>query len=344
MATLEYRKELHRLTVWHLQPNTCKRVGEGHMTTWLRISRGRSDSEAPIICVTTIKWAETNLNGTPINGNTEWRRHHADVNFGYILAIRSSITTLWQNLLICVKVCSCCENKYVKTPTVRKPTVMVDCPPHKPLFTFGVIADIQYADIDDGYNYLRTHRRYYRNSIELLRNALDSWSKAAVKPGFILQLGDLIDGYNKPLVASDRALEAVLKELGSGSADVHHVWGNHEFYNFSRDWLLSSKLNSTPQGSQKGAGSQVYAYHFSPYPGFTFIVLDAYDVAVLGREESSQGCQEALRLLRHYNKNEDLNTPPGTMANFISLYAFGFYTTQALSCCLSCKVDASFPL
>lgn len=233
---------------------------------------------------------------------------------------------------ISVKVCSCCENKYV-----RRRTVMVDCPPHKPLFTFGVIADIQYADIDDGYNYLRTHRRYYRNSIELLRNALDNWSKAAVKPGFILQLGDLIDGYNKPLVASDRALETVLKELGSGSADVHHVWGNHEFYNFSRDWLLSSKLNSIPKGSQIGAGSQVYAYHFSPYPGFTFVVMDAYDVAVLGREESSQGYQEALTLLRHYNKNEDLNTPPGTMAHFISLYAFGFYTIQTLSC----KVEPS---
>lgn len=29
-------------------------------------SRGRSDSDAPIICVSTIKWAETNPNGTPI--------------------------------------------------------------------------------------------------------------------------------------------------------------------------------------------------------------------------------------------------------------------------------------
>lgn len=201
---------------------------------------------------------------------------------------------------------------------------MVDCPPCKPLFTFGVIADIQYADIDDGYNYRRTHRRYYRSSMELLRNALDSWSKVAVKPGFILQLGDLIDGHNKPLVASDRALEAVLKELDSCSADVHHVWGNHEFYNFSRDWLFGSKLNSTPQGSQKGADGQVYAYHFSPYPGFTVIVLDAYDVAVLGREESSQGYREALTLLRRYNKNEDLNTPPGARARFISLLCFQF--------------------
>ncbi|TNN04224.1 hypothetical protein fugu_001253 [Takifugu bimaculatus] len=186
---------------------------------------------------------------------------------------------------------------------------MVDARPQQPLFAFGVIADIQYADIDDGYNFQRTNRRYYRSSIELLRNALDSWSKAAVRPGFILQLGDLIDGHNKLLAASDRAVDAVLKELCS--VDAHHVWGNHEFYNFSRDWLLRSKLNSTPQGSQKEVGSNVYAYHFSPYPGFTFIVLDAYDVALLGREESSPGYREALTLLRRFNKNDNLNCPPG---------------------------------
>lgn len=196
---------------------------------------------------------------------------------------------------------------------------MVDARPQQPLFAFGVIADIQYADIDDGYNFQNTNRRYYRSSIELLRNALDSWSKAAVRPGFILQLGDLIDGQNKLLAASDRAVDAVLKELGS--IDAHHVWGNHEFYNFSRDWLLRSKLNSTPQGSQKGVGSNVYTYHFSPYPGFTFILLDAYDVALLGREESSPGYREALMLLRRFNKNDNLNCPPGTLADIISLYA-----------------------
>lgn len=234
---------------------------------------------------------------------------------------RGTVSALGANLLVSVNVSSGCGNKYVGAPTARRLTAMVDGRPHQPLFAFGVIADIQYADIDDGYNFQRTNRRYYRSSIKLLRNALDSWSKAAVKPGFILQLGDLIDGYNKPLAASDRSVDAVLKELGSASVDLHHVWGNHEFYNFSRDWLLRSKLNSTPQGSKKKAGSHVYAYHFSPYPGFTFIVLDAYDVGLLGREESSPEYKEALTLLRRFNKNDNLNCPPGTMAYFISIYA-----------------------
>lgn len=197
------------------------------------------------------------------------------------------------------------------------PTRMDDCPEPTPLFTFGVIADIQYADIDDGYNYSRTRRRYYRSSLQLLRNAQESWSESAVKPEFILQLGDIIDGFNKGRGASDRALDTVLRELSCGPVEVHHVWGNHEFYNFSRSALLRSKLNSTPttDGSPSGgqAAGDIYAYHFSPFPGFTFVVLDAYDVSLLGREESSEEYQEALSLIRQYNNNEDLNCPPGVL-------------------------------
>ncbi|XP_071751973.1 manganese-dependent ADP-ribose/CDP-alcohol diphosphatase [Centroberyx gerrardi] len=190
---------------------------------------------------------------------------------------------------------------------------MDDCFHQTPLFTFGVIADIQYADIDDGFNFRRTRRRYYRSSLQLLRNAQESWSESPVKPTFILQLGDIIDGFNKGHNASDRALDTVLREFNSGPAEVHHVWGNHEFYNFSRSTLLHSKLNSTSYSDKGGgpsAGADIYAYHFSPAPGFRFVVLDAYDVSMLGREESSEKYTTALNLLREHNSNEDLNCPP----------------------------------
>lgn len=195
---------------------------------------------------------------------------------------------------------------------------MDDCPQQTPLFTFGVIADIQYADIDDGYNYSRTRRRYYRSSLQLLRNAQESWSESPVKPEFILQLGDIIDGFNKSHGASDRALDTVLREFSSSAVEVHHVWGNHEFYNFSRSALLRSKLNSSlhtdrsPSGTP--AGTDIYAYHFSPFPGFTFVVLDAYDVSLLGREETSDQYNDAMTLIKQYNNNEDLNCPPGMLA------------------------------
>lgn len=185
-----------------------------------------------------------------------------------------------------------------------------------PLFTFGVIADIQYADIDDGYNYSQTRKRYYRSSLQLLRNAQESWSESAVKPEFILQLGDIIDGFNKRYDASDGALDTVLAEFSSSPVKVHHVWGNHEFYNFSRSELLRSKLNSSPVHSggslaRDHGGSDIYAYHFSPVPGFLFVVLDAYSVSLLGRDESSEQYCSAMDLIKQYNTNKDLNSPPG---------------------------------
>lgn len=191
---------------------------------------------------------------------------------------------------------------------------MDGCAQQTPLFTFGVIADIQYADIDDGYNYSRTSMRYYRSSLQLLRNALESWSESAVKPEFILQLGDIIDGFNKGRDASQRALDTVLREFSSSPVKVHHVWGNHEFYNFSRSALLRSELNSTVHGGRGLSGAQaasdIYAYHFRPFPGFTFVVLDAYDVSLLGREDSTGQYKSAMNVIKQYNNNKDLNCPP----------------------------------
>ncbi|XP_051523228.1 manganese-dependent ADP-ribose/CDP-alcohol diphosphatase isoform X1 [Myxocyprinus asiaticus] len=182
----------------------------------------------------------------------------------------------------------------------------------RPVFTFGIIADIQYADIDDGLNFLRTRRRYYRNSLQLLRNAIQSWNEEHVKPGFILQLGDIIDGYNKNYEASDRALETVVSEFNNSSIEVHHVWGNHEFYNFSRKTLFASPVNSGAPAETGSSliGDGIYAYHFSPAPKFRFVVLDAYDTSIIGRDPSSEKYNTSMKLLKEHNTNPDLNIPP----------------------------------
>ncbi|XP_019720013.1 manganese-dependent ADP-ribose/CDP-alcohol diphosphatase [Hippocampus comes] len=183
-----------------------------------------------------------------------------------------------------------------------------------PLFTFGVIADIQYADMDDGLNFSQTRRRYYRSSLELLRKARESWSHSAPRPKFIIQLGDIIDGFNKDRGASSRAVEKVLEEFSLSPIEVHHVWGNHEFYNFTRSELLRSKLNSSVLAdtslSGTRAGGDIYAYSFTPFPGFTFVVLDAYDVSLLGVDEDSVQYHGALNWIKQHNNNEDLNSPP----------------------------------
>lgn len=183
-----------------------------------------------------------------------------------------------------------------------------------PVFTFGLIADIQYADLKDGYNFHGTRKRYYRNSLHLLRNAIRHWNEEEVKPSFILQLGDIIDGFNRQHGASEEALQKVMDEFRSCSAQVHHVWGNHEFYNFTRSALFSSALNSTVKGEEERDGQMddVYAYHFSPVPKFRFVVLDAYDLSIIGREESSEKYSQSFEIIKEHNPNEELNQPPGT--------------------------------
>ncbi|KAI4886694.1 hypothetical protein NFI96_021382 [Prochilodus magdalenae] len=187
-----------------------------------------------------------------------------------------------------------------------------------PLFTFGVIADIQYADLDDGYNFHATRRRFYRNSLGILRDAIRWWEEEEEqerRPGFILQLGDIIDGFNHRERASESALQTVLAEFANCSAEVHHVWGNHEFYNFSREELFKSALNTwnKGEGGEGGEGSaeDAYVYHFSPAPKFRFVVLDGYDLSILGRDESSMKYRQSLKLIQEHNPNEELNVPAG---------------------------------
>lgn len=49
--------------------------------------------------------------------------------------------------------------------------------PRNPLFSFGAIADVQYADQDDGWNFEKDFRRYYRGGLLKLRDAVDVWLK-----------------------------------------------------------------------------------------------------------------------------------------------------------------------
>lgn len=180
-----------------------------------------------------------------------------------------------------------------------------------PLFSFGVIADVQYADAEDGYDFSGYRRRYYRQSLNLLRDAVEAWATERPPLTFVLQLGDSIDGLNARSGEAEGALEQVLAALGRLPVPVHHAWGNHEFYNFSRARLVHTGLNSHPAGAGLPAGD-CQAYHFSPAARFRVIVLDTYDLSILGREPDSPRYRESLRLLREKNPNDNLNSPAGT--------------------------------
>jgi manganese-dependent ADP-ribose/CDP-alcohol diphosphatase len=140
---------------------------------------------------------------------------------------------------------------------------------------FGVIADIQYANLDDGQNYACTEVRHYRGALEMVDAAVAYW--AAQQVSFVAQLGDLVDGQcaTKTQTSADD-LAAVLAKLFKLPVDYLNLIGNHELYNFDRPTL--ARELGTKRGGGHPAGVEKEFYHTRPCKGWRFLVLDAYQV------------------------------------------------------------------
>ncbi len=131
----------------------------------------------------------------------------------------------------------------------------------RPLYTFGVLTDIQYAPIPDGHSHAG-NARYYRHAREAAGHAARHFQEEGVQ--CVLNLGDIIDGKCADVerwggtaaaaivvteggaeeekkdgggcagVGRD-AIDDVLEALGSYRAGpILHTYGNHELYNLSR--------------------------------------------------------------------------------------------------------------
>ena len=51
-----------------------------------------------------------------------------------------------------------------------------DVPKGEPVFRFGLLGDIQYADADDAWDFDRTHLRHYRGALNSVRAAIKAWN------------------------------------------------------------------------------------------------------------------------------------------------------------------------
>lgn len=160
----------------------------------------------------------------------------------------------------------------------------------KPLFRFGLISDIQYADIEDGHSF-HGIPRYYRASLDGLRRAVTIWQEQHVE--FAVQCGDIIDGFN-PKEKSDTAMQSVLNEFAKLQKPVYHMIGNHCLYNLPRH-RLNELLSIESKASY---------YSFSPHKAWRFIVIDGYDVSMLGWPDSHPLHAEAKAILDERNVNE----------------------------------------
>eukprot|EP00931_Biecheleriopsis_adriatica_P050963 TRINITY_DN29523_c0_g1_i1.p1 TRINITY_DN29523_c0_g1~~TRINITY_DN29523_c0_g1_i1.p1 ORF type:complete len:383 (+),score=63.40 TRINITY_DN29523_c0_g1_i1:134-1282(+) len=161
-------------------------------------------------------------------------------------------------------------------------------------FVLGLIADIQYADCEDGSDFSGEEQRYYRNSLEITRRAVDFWNRENVDA--IVQLGDIIDGCNDKLENGSKALPAVLEVLGKATPRRFDLIGNHELYNIQRDSLPSSGLNCL------GAdGLTYYSAHLGDH--WEAIFLDPYEVALIGHSEDSTGYKSGRDMMMTHNPN-----------------------------------------
>lgn len=176
---------------------------------------------------------------------------------------------------------------------------LVKAPVKQPLFSFGVISDVQYANIPDGQSF-RGVPRYYRHSILVLQRAVEKWNSHG-KIRFSVNFGDIVDGFC-PKAESLIAVQKILGEFSNFRGPVYHMIGNHCLYNLPRS-ELSSLLKFPSDGSAY--------YEFSPVPEYRFVVLDTYDISAIGWPHDHPNNVEAMRVLEEKNPNADKNSPNG---------------------------------
>ncbi|MCK4958798.1 MAG: metallophosphoesterase [Planctomycetes bacterium] len=127
-------------------------------------------------------------------------------------------------------------------------------------FSFGVLADVQYAEADcrDGMD--------MRGSIVKLADCVAEFNTRDL--AFVIQLGDFVNG-SEDAKAAEAELDRVLEIFARLKADGRHVLGNHDFFSFDRP-AMPAKL-----GMER-------AYYDFEKDNWRFVVLDEMDLAISG--------------------------------------------------------------
>ena len=92
----------------------------------------------------------------------------------------------------------------------------------------------------------------------------------------------------------------------------HNLVGNHELYNFDRVQLLDYMHGHRHSADSVDGGDVQFYYAFTPHPNFVFIMLDAYDISILGYkycDNKHPHYVQADKLLNEHNPNQDKHAP-----------------------------------
>jgi manganese-dependent ADP-ribose/CDP-alcohol diphosphatase len=132
----------------------------------------------------------------------------------------------------------------------------------KPLFSFGIVADVQYCDGEP------EGTRFYRNSLSKLRVAMNSFRRDSVD--FVINLGDLID-------RDFESYKPVLKIIDSSRLKTYNLTGNH-------DYSVENRLKKRIPLLQPGKTG----YYSFVYKGFRFIALNGNELSTYASNSKSE--------------------------------------------------------
>lgn len=147
----------------------------------------------------------------------------------------------------------------------------------KPVFIFGIIADIQYCDAEPAYG------RYYRASVGKLTDALNTFQQLPLS--FILDLGDLID-------RNFTSFDTVLGLYRKSPVPVRFTLGNHDY----------SVAEDQKKEVTKAIGLPAEGYYDFVEKGWRFIILNGNELSLFATPEGTGKEREALAMLSNLRR------------------------------------------
>jgi 3',5'-cyclic AMP phosphodiesterase CpdA len=142
-----------------------------------------------------------------------------------------------------------------------------------PALSFGIISDVQYQDIPP------QNKRSYRDSLKKLEQCVEEFR--GLKPDFIIQLGDLING-------EFASYDAVLPICDKLPSPLYHVLGNHDLaVETENKAKVLARLGPDRLGEGKGW------YDFTR-AGWRFVVLNGNDISLAAPGAEERKAAEAM--------------------------------------------------
>lgn len=151
----------------------------------------------------------------------------------------------------------------------------------KPLFSFGVVADVQYADRENN------GTRHFKLSPGKLKEAVGTFNDKKVD--FVVSLGDFI---NDDL----RSYDSLLAITGKLKMPIWHTLGNHDF-----------AANPEKKDHLLGLLQMKHTYYSFVRNGWRLIFLDGNDISLFANEKNSDKYETAEKFLKNLEAENAAN-------------------------------------